>query len=184
MGASERAVSSGGAGAPVEIAMACELGLANWQGRGAILPGMSATSGTFTSPPAGTGGVLPGSGRVEFGQASASAMSMKWSALHDAAGVVAMLAGLAAETMRPELRNFPAVMRDAGGWRRELAEQGIEDLSAFMEPGLAALLAVNARGANAAPAALALWQEFLVARNGLMTLIPPVSEEAAPRRFT
>jgi hypothetical protein len=144
-----------------------------------MLAGMNATSGTFTPPP---GGALPGSGRVEFGQASASATSMKWSALHDAAGVVAMLAGLAAETMRPEVRNFPAVIRDTGGWRRTLAEQGIEDLSAFMEPGLAALLAVNARGANAAPAALALWQEFLVARNALLGLVPPPSE-TGPRRF-
>ena len=71
---------------------------------------------TSFSPP-GTG-VLPTSGRAEFGQASASVMNMKWSALHDAATVVGMLAGVAAEPMRPELRNFPAVMRDLGGWRR------------------------------------------------------------------
>jgi hypothetical protein len=142
---------------------------------------MNVTSGTFTPPSAGVG-ALPGSGRVEFGQASASAMSMKWSALHDAAGVVATLAGLAAEPLRPDVRNFPAVMRDAGGWRRTLAEQGIEDLSAFMEPGLAALLAVNARGASAAPAALALWQEFLVARNAMMELLPPPSSPS-PLRF-
>lgn len=78
-------------------------------------------------------------------------MSMKWSALHDAAGVVAMLAGLAAEPMRPEVRNFPALMRDSGGWRRNLAEQGIDDLSAVMEPGLAALLAVHARAGSIPP---------------------------------
>ncbi len=110
-------------------------------------------------------------------------MSMKWSALHDAAAVVATLSGLAAETMRPELRNFPAVMRDTGGWRRDLAEQGIEDLSAVMEPGLAALLAVHARGAATAPAALALWQEFVVARNALLALAPPPGPNGQ-RRFT
>ena len=92
------------------------------------------------------GGALPGSGRVEFGQASASAMSMKWSALHDAAAVVVALSGLAPESMRAEIRNFPAVMRDCGGWRCDLAEQGIGDLSAVMEPGLAALLAAHALG--------------------------------------
>ncbi|MDE2435696.1 MAG: hypothetical protein KGM49_05500 [Sphingomonadales bacterium] len=108
---------------------------------------------------------------------------MKWSALHDAAGVVAMLAGLAVESMRPEIRNFPAVMRDAGGWRRELSEQGIEDLAAIMEPGLAALLAVHARGINPAPAALALWQEFHAARSALLALAPP-PEQPAQRRFT
>lgn len=137
---------------------------------------------TFT-PPQGSGGLLPSSGRPEFGQASASAMSMKWSALHDAVGVVGMLAGLAAETMRPEVRNFPALMRDVGGWRRDLAEQGIEDLSAIMEPGLAALLAVNARGGNPAPAALALWQEFHAGRAALMALAPPPGTQSL-RRFT
>ncbi len=109
-------------------------------------------------------------------------MSMKWSALHDAAGVVAVLAGMADEPMRPEVRNFPAVMRDAGGWRRTMAEEGIDDLSAMIEPGIAALLAVNARGANPAVAALALWQEFQAARAALLALAPPPGE-AGPRRF-
>ena len=128
------------------------------------------------------GGALPGSGRAEFGQASASAMSMKWSALHDAAGVVAMLAGIAAEPMRADVRNFPAIMRDAGGWRRSMAEQGIEDLTAIMEPGMAALLAVHARGVSPAAAALALWQEFHAARAALLALTPP-ADSPMPRRF-
>lgn len=142
---------------------------------------MNAMSGSFVAAPQ-PGAVLPGAGRAEFGQASASAMSMKWSALHDAAGVVAMLAGIAAEPMRAEIRNFPAVMRDAGGWRRTQAEQGIDDLSAIMEPGLAALLAVHARGVNPASAALALWQEFHAARAALLALTPPPSN-TPPRRF-
>jgi hypothetical protein len=137
---------------------------------------------SFAPPSQAGSGVLPTSGRPEFGQASASAMSMKWSALHDAVGVVGMLAGVAAEPMRPEVRNFPAVMRDAGGWRREQAEQGIDDLSAVMEPGIAALLAIHARGANPAPAALALWQEFHAARTALLALIPP-PESQSQRRF-
>ena len=127
-------------------------------------------------------GVLPTSGRAEFGQASASAMSMKWAALHDAATVVGTLAGVATEPMRPELRNFPAVMRDLGGWRREAAEQGIDDLSAIMEPGLVALLAVHARGTNPAVPALALWQEFQVSRAALLVLTPP-PESPTQRRF-
>ena len=110
-------------------------------------------------------------------------MSMKWSALHDAAGVAAALAGQQAEAMAPEVRNFPATMRDAGGWRRELAEQGVEDLSAIMEPGLAALLSAHARGVSATSAALALWQEFNRARDALLALTPPPST-GAPVRFT
>lgn len=137
---------------------------------------------SFAPPVSSAAGALPTSGRAEFGQASASVMSMKWSALHDAVAVVGSLTGMAPEAMRPEVRNFPALMRDVGGWRRELAEQGVDDLSAVMEPGLAALLAVHARGVNPAPAALALWQEFHAARAALLALAPP-PEDMAPRRF-
>lgn len=125
---------------------------------------------------------MPGSGRAQFGQASASALGMKWSALHDAAAVVCTLAGLVAEPLTPALRNFPAVMRDAGGWRRAMAEQGIADISAFMEPGLSALLAVNARGVNPAAPALTLWQEFVGARDALTALIPPSGDTGPVRR--
>ncbi len=134
----------------------------------------------FASPAAGA---LPTSGRPEFGQASASATSMKWSALHDAVAIVGTLAGLAPEAMRPEVRNFPAMIRDAGGWRRDQADQGIEDLSAVMEPGIAALLAIHARGVNPASAALALWQEFHAARAALLALAPPPAETPGSRRF-
>ena len=93
-----------------------------------------------------------------------------------------MLAGMASEPMRPELRNFPAIMRDQGGWRCAAAEQGIDDLLAIMEPGLAALLAVHARGTNPAVPALALWQEFQVSRAALLVLTPP-PESPTQRRF-
>ena len=125
--------------------------------------------------------LLPGGGRSEFGQAASSATSMKWAALHDAAGVVAMMAGLAVEPIRAEIRNFPALLRDCGGWRKTCAENGIDDLSAIMEPGLIALLAVNARGVNPAAAALALWQEFFAARAALLALAP--AAPPLPRRF-
>lgn len=127
------------------------------------------------------GGALARSGRPQFGQGSASALSMKWSALHDAAKAVAAIAGAQGAASTPEIRNFPAVIRDAGGWRRELAEQGIEDLSAIMEPGLAALLSAIARGANPRAAAQALAREFAAARDRLLELAP--TGPAAPRRM-
>ena len=115
---------------------------------------------------------MPTAGRATFGQGAASAMSMKWSALHDAAGIVATLAGVAPDPMRPELRNYPAVVRDAGGWRKAMAEQGVDDLSVIMEAGIAALLAVHARGVDARAAALSLWHEYQSARSGLLALAP------------
>src|SRR6187551_499935 len=120
----------------------------------------------------------PGSGRVSFTQAGASATSMRWAALADAANVVAVLAGLEPERTTAEVRNFPALIRDAEAWRRERAENGIADLVAIMEPGLAALIAVSDRGADPQPAALALWREFAAARVALLSLLP--LDRAAP----
>ncbi len=123
-----------------------------------------------------------GSGRPEFGQGSASAMSMKWSALHDAAGAVAMIAALDPPRMTAAIRNFPVTMREADSGRLKLAEQGIEDISAIMEPGLSALLAAHARGADSRHAARALWDEFVRARDAVLSLAP-TEEERGTLRF-
>ena len=112
---------------------------------------------------------------------SGMAASMKWTALHDASGVVAMLAGLGEERPTSAIRNFPARLRDVSSDRRALAVNGIEDLAAFMEPGLAALQAVMARGADTRPAALALWREFQSARAALLELAP-ADTALGPRR--
>jgi hypothetical protein len=117
----------------------------------------------------------PASGKTRGG------LSTRWAALHDAADAVAALAGLAPERASAAVRNFPAQVRDLGGWKLELAERGVDDLAAIMQPGLAALLAVNARGQSAGAAAQALWQEFLAARDALVRLAPD-SPAKAPRR--
>lgn len=104
--------------------------------------------------------------------ASAGATNVTWLALHDAADVVAALAGVVAPAPGATERDFPAAMREAGGWRRKLAEQGVEDLSAIMQAGLTALLAVHAKGIDAQVPARALWDEFVAARAGLLTLHP------------
>lgn len=126
--------------------------------------------------------MTPGAaGRASFGQSAASASSLKWAALQDAANVVAGLAGLEPERTTPEIRNFPALIRDTAPWRRELAERGIDDMAAVMEPGIAALLGVNARGADPRAAALTLWREFTHARAAVLALLPP-SGAMGPRR--
>jgi hypothetical protein len=120
--------------------------------------------------------------RAAFAQSGASAMSVRWTALADAANVVATLAGLEAERTTAEVRNFPALVRDAEPWRREQAENGIADLAAVMEPGIAALLALHARGADSRPAAMALWREFVSARGAILSLLP-ASGNLGPRRL-
>ncbi|MGX7927641.1 hypothetical protein ACWPMX_13815 [Tsuneonella sp. HG094] len=105
-------------------------------------------------------------------QRSANAMSVQWAALQDAAGAVAMLAGLAAEKPSVRIRDFPALIKDAGGWRLDLATTGVADLAAMMTPGLKALLAVSARGQDPTAAALTLWREYHHARAALLELVP------------
>ncbi|MBT0671430.1 hypothetical protein HT136_23955 [Novosphingobium profundi] len=106
---------------------------------------------------------------------------MKWSALHDAAQAVASIAGTPCPALSQAIRAFPAHVRDASGPRRAMAEQGIEDLSAIMESGLSALLAALARGAHPQAAALALWNEFVRTRDGLLHLA--LSAEGTTRRM-
>ena len=114
-------------------------------------------------------------------RANTSATSMRWAALGEAGQVVAMLAGLEPEQPSKDIRNFPALIRDADAWRRDLADAGCAELAAVMEPGISALLAINARGADCKPAALALWREFIAARAAMLELLPP-SGTLGPRR--
>ena len=99
-------------------------------------------------------------------------LSVQWTALQDAAAAVAAMAGLAPEKPTPQIRNFPALIKDVGGWRFELATDLIGDLTAMMRPGVTALLAVNARGQDATAAAVTLWREYHHARNSVLALVP------------
>jgi len=127
---------------------------------------MNAIPTHFPSVEAGASG---GSARDPAGE--------KWLALLDAGAAIATLAEIAPDPpIGPQdeaVRRFPQALRAAGGWRRRMAENGIDDLAAIIEPGIAALLAVQARGADARPAARALWQEFEHARDTLLSLAFP-----------
>jgi len=110
--------------------------------------------------------------QLAAGQLSA-ATSIRWAALGEAGAVVAMLAGIEAERPNRLIRNFPGLLRECPAWQRDLATGWIDDLNAIMEVGLAALLAVNARGTDCRAAAVSLWQEYLAARGALLALLPP-----------
>ena len=104
-------------------------------------------------------------------------IARKWAALHEAAGTLALLAGTGG-TDFGRLDDYPAAILASPGWRLALAEQGLDDLTAIMDAGLVALLSVHDHGADPAPAARALWQEFAAARAALITLLPPPIEAA------
>jgi hypothetical protein len=91
-----------------------------------------------------------------------------WDALHQAAAAVAMLAGVPAESLASEMQAFGAKLTQAPHWQRDAVRQGIEDLAAIMEPGLAALIAVHSGGRDPAVPARALWREFVGARDALL----------------
>ena len=106
---------------------------------------------------------------------------MRWAALSEAGKVVAMLAGLETEPPSRQVRDFPVLLRNCPQWQRSLAENSVTDLAAIMEPGLTALLAVSARGADPRPAAQALWREFAQSRTANVALLPRTSH-LGPRR--
>ena len=99
----------------------------------------------------------------------------------DAGTVVAAMAATAPEPADRRLRNFSVMIRDCPPWQRQLVEHAVADLAAVMEPGLAALLAINARGADPGPAARALWHEFRQSRAAIMALVP-ASGDMGPLR--
>jgi hypothetical protein len=130
----------------------------------------SAPSAFAPSPDSAERDSLVEASRAIFGEAPIDAAAAKWMALSEAAMVVAALAG---QEPLAAMKDFPAAIRAATPWRREAAVKGIDDLAAIMEPGIGALLAVNARGADAQAPALALWREFCAARGALLALALP-----------
>jgi hypothetical protein len=114
---------------------------------------------------------------LSLGDAAAAvggdATAVCWAALHDAAAVVAAMAGHPPEPVGPRIRAVPAAMAEADGLRRERAARGVEDIRAMMEPGLTALLAIHGRGADTAAPAAALLDEFRRARDGVVDLVLP-----------
>lgn len=118
--------------------------------------------------------------QYDRGTMGADATSMRWAALGDAGAIVAALAGAGDERADRTLRKVPLLIRQCPPWRRQLAENMVADLAAVMEPGLAALLAVNARGADPRPAARALWFEYVTARTAILALLPTTQDMGPP----
>ena len=96
----------------------------------------------------------------------------RWETLHTAASAVAGLAHLPPEDRLNDAANFAAALGAAPRWKAELANSALEDIAAFMQTGLTALLAVHTENRDPSAAALALWIEFVLARDGVLKLLP------------
>jgi hypothetical protein len=133
---------------------------------------MNAYSSDFFSADGNPAGSAVSSGCIAPACDMTGAIDQQWDALHDAAAAVAVLARLPPQAQSIQQRSFPMLIQDVSGWRLDLVRNGMNDIAAIMQPGLAALLVVNARGQEPAAAALALWREFEHARDGLLELAP------------
>jgi len=98
------------------------------------------------------------------------ALSRQWSALHEAAGLVAGLAGTTVEAAPLLAGACPESLRQASGWRLAMIAQGLADTAAILEGGIRALLVARGRGAPTGAAAQALWAEFVSARAALLVI--------------
>ena len=122
------------------------------------------------APGAGDAQPVPSGGQTE--PRLADRRAQKWAALQEAARALRTLSGTGATAPHGELRDLAGIALRADPWRQKLLDEAIEDLSAVMEAGLAALLALHARGGNAAAAALALCEEFDAAEAAVRALVP------------
>lgn len=102
--------------------------------------------------------------------ASPPDIERRWIALHAAGQEIGDLASLAPEPMIGSLAEFPHQIEARGGARLSLAREQLEDLDAILQPGLAALRMIAARGQDTTAPALALWREFHALRQVLLSL--------------
>jgi len=128
----------------------------------------------MTAYPARMSETFPPSTPVDENRCDLAAAEAKWRALQKVASAVADLAGIGADAPGTVLPDFPEMLAQTSGWRRNLAEDGLDDLIAIVEPGAGALLATHDRGHDAAAAATVLWREIVLARATLLDLVAPM----------
>jgi hypothetical protein len=116
---------------------------------------------------------FPGNGPHEAAHDGAGIAVLRWHALVEAGNLVAALAGENPAPADVNGRSFENLLAEAPDWRRERAEHALADLTAIMEPGIVALLAIHAQGTDPNPAARALWREFEAARGAVLALLAP-----------
>ena len=97
-------------------------------------------------------------------------LSHRWRVLHEAGQEIGAMAALAKEPIGGSLASFPQRIAQRGGPYLTLANEGIEDLDAILQPGLTALRTIRARGQDTTAPALALWREFHALRSALLSL--------------
>lgn len=96
-----------------------------------------------------------------------------WERVHAMADAIGRLGQLGKERPSAEIAAFPANLAQAPEWRAGLATRALADLEAVLRPGTQALVTIEAEGRDPVAAAVALWQEFYRARQGILDLVLP-----------
>ena len=114
--------------------------------------------------------ILPTGAEVRRGQGVPAALEAAWLDLHRQAGELARLAQIAAEPAQIGVSRR-LLIAEARPWQANLLGQGIEDVAAMLDSGMAALATLSNRGQDTAVPALALWREFHAARGALLAVL-------------
>lgn len=118
--------------------------------------------------------MLPPLKDMPRGMSDYTALADQWEAVHDAAAAVGVLAQLGREEPDAAITSLPQRAAELGGHHYAMVARGIDDLSAIMQSGLRALLALTAQGKDTTSAALTLWREFHMTRDTIVNIVPAV----------
>ena len=103
-------------------------------------------------------------------QVPGSLMS-RWETIGHATGRLAAIAGLSRSDTCIATANFLPLFEQAAGWQRARGSEAIEDLTAMLNAGMAALDVLEGRGIDARIPALALWREVDAAQRSLIAML-------------
>jgi hypothetical protein len=114
--------------------------------------------------------ILPPASGARAAAATPEVLAEALVALHGKASALALLARLAPEPVEIG-GELGAVIARAAPWQRALVAQTVEDCSAMLDSGLAALGTLTRRGQDTAAPALVLWREFHAARTAMASVL-------------
>jgi hypothetical protein len=97
-------------------------------------------------------------------QSPAMALASTWSAIHEAAATVGMMADIEPCHLNTLIDRG---LRTRFGRHGEASRHDVQDLADVMQRGIAALLAAHTSGGAPRAAAQALWAEFLAGRDAI-----------------
>ncbi|MFL0670859.1 MAG: hypothetical protein ACJLS3_05370 [Erythrobacter sp.] len=111
-------------------------------------------------------------------------MMARWHAIGTHTARLARLAQLGDARTAAEPDDLIGVLAAANDWQCELAWQSVEDITAMLHSGMAALDVLESRGIETRIPALALWREVDAAQRSLLAMLTATASNEAPSAAT